>query len=88
MSTVETRITPSKLLISKHKEANYDGIHPASCIRFLKTFLEHMPDDWQNLDRDKLIKKVREYCELNAATGALKRVRMKGLTGYVYMITR
>lgn len=79
--------SPSQFLIDKFKEAGHSVIYPNGCVRFVKPLLSHMPDDWQNLNREQLIKKIREHCEVSAATGKLKRKRDKEVSGYVYHIT-
>ncbi|MDG1752831.1 MAG: hypothetical protein P8I03_14420 [Thalassotalea sp.] len=77
---------PSAYLIEKYKAAGYDVIHPASCVRFVQEFVTEMPKDWQNLDRESLIKKVREHCERSASGKSLNRKRSKEVSGYIYQI--
>lgn len=81
-----TTRNPSQLLIDKHIEAGYDSIQPSACVRFIQPLLEQMPEDWQNLNHDSLIKKIRMHCEQSTATGKLKRKRFQNISGYVYFI--
>jgi hypothetical protein len=48
--------------------------------------IDALPDSWQGLDFDSLIKKIRDMCEHNSAIGLLKRIRDKDVSGYVYEI--
>jgi len=77
---------PSQLLIEQYKVAGFDCITPSGCARFVSQLLPQLPHDWQNLNRDSLIKKVRHYCELSVSSGRLKRRRNKETKGYVYEI--
>jgi hypothetical protein len=77
---------PTTYLINKAKVAGLDSIHPPSAIRFVKSFIEDMPSDWQGLEREGLITKVREHCERGASSGCLSRKRVKNIKGYVYFI--
>lgn len=78
--------SPSRFLVEQFKAAGYDHVIPSACVRFIRVLLPQLPNDWQNLDRDSLIKKVRFHCEISAATGDLKRRRSKGSQGYIYEI--
>ena len=82
---METR-SPTKYLIDKFKEAGADVIVPNGSVRFVKEHLHALPDDWQGLSREGIMKRIREACEQGAATCLLKRKRIKNISGYVYEI--
>jgi hypothetical protein len=77
---------PTKLLIEKYRAAGYTSIFPAISVRFVKSFIHEMPEEWESLSRESLIRKVRYHCEFAAAAGQLKRTRQDGCVGYVYVI--
>jgi len=90
MNHAETAVkktrNPSKYLIEKLKESGSEVIVPNGSVRFLKAHLNALPDYWQGLDRNGLLKQFREMCEQSASIGVLKRKRMEGISGYVYEI--
>jgi hypothetical protein len=82
---MNTRNTPS-YLIEQFKAQGIERIVPNSTIRFVNSHLSVLPASWQNLDRECLLKRVREACELGVSSGLLKRQRDKTIPGYIYQI--
>jgi hypothetical protein len=78
--------SPTLYLIEKFKANGVVTISPNASVRFVRSIIEALPHDWQDIDRDALLKKIREICEQGAATGLLKRKRDKSISGYVYEI--
>ncbi len=73
-------------IIDKYKAAGATTIIPYSSVRFISDFLSELPERWETYDRERLIKAVREICELGVTKGKLKRQRDKDIKGYVYYI--
>ncbi|MBD1389461.1 hypothetical protein IC617_08480 [Neiella sp. HB171785] len=77
---------PSQFLVEQIKLAGYDRIHPGSSLRFIRALLPQLPRQWQSLNSDALVKKVRQQCEMAVSANLLTRKRMNGITGYVYFV--
>lgn len=77
---------PTQFIIDKFKENGNSIIYPMYCVRFVRSLLSQLPEDWSSLDREELIKRVREHCEFGVTSGKLKRKRDKGISGYIYEI--
>jgi hypothetical protein len=77
---------PTKFLVEKFKADGVNSIIPNASIRFIKAQLNELPEDWQSLEREGLLKRIRETCERGASTGLLKRRRVNYVTGYIYEI--
>ncbi|AGP79805.1 hypothetical protein I633_21891 (plasmid) [Alteromonas mediterranea 615] len=73
-------------IIDKYKAAGATSIIPCNSVRFVSDFIGELPERWESYDRDKLIKAVREICELGVTKGKLKRKREKNSKGYIYLI--
>lgn len=79
-------------IIDKYRAAGATNIIPSGSVRFISDFLSELPERWESYDRDRcydrdrLIKAVRETCELGVTKGKLKRQRDKDIKGYVYHI--
>lgn len=73
-------------IIDKYKAAGADSIIPYSSVRFISEFVGELPERWERYNREKLIKAVREVCEIGVTKGLLKRKRVKDIKGYVYSI--
>lgn len=73
-------------IIDKYKAAGANTIIPYSSVRFISDFISELPERWEAYDRERLIKAVREACELGVTKGRLKRKRVKDIKGYVYII--
>jgi hypothetical protein len=82
---VRTRNTIN-FIIDKYKAAGATTIIPYSSVRYISDFLSELPERWETYDRERLIKAVREICELGVTKGKLKRQRNKDIKGYVYYI--
>ncbi|GAA5138557.1 hypothetical protein [Thalassotalea piscium] len=81
-----TTRNPSKFLINKFKEADYQFIIPSCSVRFVNTFVNEMPIEWHEFNRDILIKKIREACEAGVTLSLVKRKRIDAISGYAYEI--
>lgn len=79
---------PTQYLIQKFKEEGVECIVPISSVRFVKSHLEALPEDWQDLTLEPLVKRIRETCERGVSGGFLKRKRNKNVSGYVYEIVK
>ena len=77
---------PVAFIIDEMKNSGATSIIPHASYRFVMGLIDQLPISWQKQDREGLIKKVREGCEMAAGSSKLKRGRMKGIKGYVYHI--
>ena len=82
---MRTRST-ANFIIDKYKAVGATKIIPYNSVRFISDFMGELPERWEAYDRERLIKAVRETCELGVTKGRLKRKREKDIKGYVYII--
>lgn len=78
--------SPTKFLIQSFANDGQESIHPPSSVRFVRQLVGQLSSEWQNLNRDELIAKVRSLCEGGVALGYLVRSRRKGVKGYCYKV--
>lgn len=78
--------SPIKYIIEEFKKEGADKIVPSGALRFVHAHLGALPESWSRLNREALLRCIREACERGAAIGLLRRKRMKDTKGYVYFI--